>query len=39
MELVNTEMYSFDAAIRGYHYYRKYWEPEVNLKLLVPWKG
>ena len=28
-------MYSFDAAIRGYHYYRKYWQPEVNQKLYL----
>ena len=28
-------MYSFDAAIRGYHYYRKYWRPEVNQKLYL----
>ena len=29
------KMYSFDAAIRGYHYYRKYWQPEVNQKLCL----
>ena len=29
------KMYSFDAATRGYHYYRKYWQPEVNQKLYL----
>ena len=28
-------MYSFDAAIRGYNYYRKYRQPEVNQKLYL----
>ena len=33
MEL--DKMYSFDAAITGYHYYCKYWQPEVNQKLYL----
>ena len=28
-------MYSFDVAIRGYHYHRKYWQPDVNQKLYL----
>ena len=28
-------MYSSDAAIIGYHYYRKYWQTEVNQKLYL----
>ena len=31
-------MYSFDAAIRGYHQYSKYWYPEVNQKLYLSHK-
>ena len=31
MEL--DKMHSFDDAIARYHYYRKYWEPEVNQNL------
>ena len=23
-------MYSFDTAARGYNYYRRYWQPEIN---------
>ena len=26
-------MYSFDTAARGYHYYRRYWQPEINQTL------
>ena len=33
MEL--DKIYSFDAAIRGYHYYRKCWQLEVNQKLYL----
>ena len=25
--------WSFDAAVRGYHYYRKYWQPYLSQKL------
>ena len=28
-------MYPFDAAIRGYQYYRKYWQPEEYQKLYL----
>lgn len=27
------ESYKFVAAVRGYHYYRRYWEPKENEKL------
>jgi len=28
-------MYDFDSAVRGYHYYKKYWQPEVNQVLYL----
>ena len=28
-------MYSFDTAARGYHYYRRYWQPEINQTLYL----
>lgn len=33
MEFEN--MYDFESAVRGYHYYKKYWQPEVNQILYL----
>ena len=33
MEFEN--MYDFDSAVRGYHYYKKYWQPEINQVLYL----
>ena len=28
-------MYSLDTAARGYHYYRRYWQPEINKTIYL----
>ena len=29
-------IYSFDTAARRYHYYQRYWQPEINQTLYLP---
>ena len=28
-------VHSFTAAVRGYHYYRRFWKPEEKIKLYA----
>ena len=28
-----SKLYEFDSAVRGYHYYQRYWQPEENEQL------
>ena len=29
-----SELFEFNSAVRGYHYYQKYWQPEGNERLF-----
>ena len=29
-----SELFKFNSAVRGYHYYQKYWQPEENERLF-----
>ena len=29
-----SELFEFNSAVRGYHYYQKYWQPEENKRLF-----
>ena len=28
-----VKLFEFNSAVRGYHYFQKYWEPEANQEL------
>ena len=34
-----SELFEFNSAVRGYHYYQKYWQPEENERLFCVYEA